>query len=247
MHTILREKGIRDEDPFIEVVTRATVTEIPASMSWIDVVQEASNSFTHKYPMLDARTLANEFIESINDTYVLSPQGAVILNLRSKNIDHTEIVILRSQSGITIDGSANGLATKEPMHAIFFVISPETQSGQHLRIIAELINHIETDDFAHTWSIAHDEQEIKEILLHSERLLTLWLDSQGRTASLIGKPLRDLGLPDDTLIALIRRDNQVLIPRGSTSLIEGDRITIIGLEDDIKWLYEEYVGEHLPS
>ncbi|MEL7233504.1 MAG: TrkA C-terminal domain-containing protein, partial [Chloroflexota bacterium] len=108
----------------------------------------------------------------------------------------------------------------------------------------ELINHIETDDFAHTWAIANDEQEIKEILLHSERLLTLWITPEGRTAPLVNTALRDLRFPEGTLIALIRRNNNVLIPRGSTILEAGDRVTIIGEEEDIQWLFEEYVSEH---
>lgn len=244
LHEILREKGVREEDPFMEVITRGTVVDMPANATWMDIVQEATNLFTHKSPMLDADTLTTDFIKSVNNTYVLVPQGAVIPNLRLPNVSHTEIVIIRSKAGVLMDHDNNTLTDKERIHAFFFVISPENKAGQHLRIVAELINHIETDDFAHTWEIAKDEQEIKEILLHSERLLTLWLDAHGRTASLIGQSMRDLNLPDGTLIALIRRDNNILIPRGNTELAVGDRITIIGDEDDIQWLFEEYVGEH---
>ncbi|MEM6283875.1 MAG: amino acid permease, partial [Chloroflexota bacterium] len=175
LHTIVREKGLRKEDPFSEVVTRATMIDMPANRKWLDVVTEATNEFTHKSPMLDSDIIAADFISSINNTYVLLPQGAVIPNLRLKNVDHTELVIIRSQSGVLLNHDGNELTEKERIHAFFFVISPEEQAGQHLRIIAELINHIETDDFAHAWEIAKDEQEIKEILLHSERLLTLWV------------------------------------------------------------------------
>ncbi|MEL6269854.1 MAG: amino acid permease [Chloroflexota bacterium] len=244
LHTILREKGLREEDPFSEVITRATVVDLPDNKKWLDVVAEATNLFTHKSPMLDSDRIASDFISSINNTYVLVPQGAVIPNLRLKDVNHTEIVIIRSKSGVLMDHDGNELTDKERIHAFFFVISPEEQAGQHLRIIAELINHIETDDFAHTWAIANDEQEIKEILLHSERLLTLWITPEGRTAPLVNTALRDLRFPEGTLIALIRRNNNVLIPRGSTILEAGDRVTIIGEEEDIQWLFEEYVSEH---
>ncbi|MEO1166621.1 MAG: amino acid permease, partial [Chloroflexota bacterium] len=244
LHTILREKGVRDEDPFMEVITRATVIDLHNGASWMDVVQEATNHFSHKSPMLDRDRIAVDFINSINNTYVLAPQGAVIPNVRSKHVSHTEMVIMRSKEGILVDHDGNALTDKERIHAFFFTISPEDRSGQHLRIIAEVINHVETDDFVHTWEIAKDEQEIKEILLHSERLLTLWLDSSGRTAPLVGKTMRDLDLPEGTLVALIRRGSEILIPRGQTELQVGDRITIIGDKEDIQWLFEEYVGEH---
>ncbi|MEO0595993.1 MAG: amino acid permease, partial [Chloroflexota bacterium] len=241
LHTILREKGTRDDDNFMEVVTRATVLDFNGGKSWMNVVMEATNEFTHRYPMLDADEMASAFVRSVNNTYALVPQGAMIMNLRLKNVNHSELVIVRSKDGVMIDHDHNELTDKEEMHAFFFIISPEEKSGQHLRIIAELTNHIETDDFAHTWEIAHNEQELKEILLHSDRLLTLWLDSNERTAPLIGRPMRELDIPEDALIALVRRSDDVLIPRGSTILQDGDRITIIGTEDSIQWLYEEYV------
>ncbi|MEM6284236.1 MAG: TrkA C-terminal domain-containing protein, partial [Chloroflexota bacterium] len=67
---------------------------------------------------------------------------------------------------------------------------------------------------------------------------------RGRTAPLANRPLRDLQLPEGTLVALIRRDDDILIPRGSTVLEAGDRVTIIGEEEHIQWLFEEYVSEH---
>lgn len=244
LHDILREKGVREEDGFMKVVTRAKVIEMPANSSWTDVVIEATNQFTHESPMLDADRMTTEFLKSIDSTYVLLPQGAVVPNLRLKNVNHTELVIIRSADGVLFNHDDNDLTDKKQVHAFFFVISPEESSGQHLRILAELINHVETDDFAHTWSIARDEQEIKEILLHTDRLLTLWIEPETRTAPLMDKQMRDLNLPEGTLIALVRRDDEVLIPRGSTTLTAGDRITIIGEEESIQWLYEEYVGEH---
>ncbi len=247
LHTILREKGIREEDPFTEVVTRAAVVDLKDDSTLMEVILEATNLFTHQYPMLDADQMTTDFIKSVSSNYALVPQGAIMPNLRLKNVNHTEIVIVRSQPGVMIDHDNNPLTDKVRIHAFFFIISPEESSGQHLRIIAELINHIETDDFTHTWEIAHDEQEIKEILLHSERLLTLWIDDKGRTKSFAGVSIRDLDLPDSALIPLIRRDGDVLVPHGNTVLEDGDRITIIGDPDDIQWLYEEYVSEHQPE
>lgn len=244
LHDILREKGVREEDPFMEVVTRATVIEMPADSRWIDVVREATNSFTHKSPMLDADRMATAFMASLSNTYVLLSQGAIIPNLRFKNISHTEVVIIRSKTGVMMDHDSNELTANERIHAFFFVVSPEEKAGQHLRIIAQIINHIEANDFASTWQLARDDHEIKEILLHSERLLTLWLDADGRTSPLIGQSMRDLNFPENTLIALIQRDGDILIPHGSTTLQLGDRITVIGDEQGIQWLFEEYVSEH---
>ena len=48
------------------------------------------------------------------------------------------------------------------------------------------------------------------------------------SATLVGRALRDISLPEGTLIALVRRGPEVVIPRGATVLESGDRLTIIG-------------------
>lgn len=46
-------------------------------------------------------------------------------------------------------------------------------------------------------------------------------------ARAIGKPLKDLGLPDECIIAAIIRDGQVILPRGSSVLQEWDEVLAI--------------------
>jgi len=244
LHTILREKGVRDGDPFSEVITRAQSIDMDEAISLVELSTQVTNIFTQKYPMLDADQMVADFIQSMGNNYTLVEQGATIPNLRLGSVDHTEIIMVRNKQGILLDHDSNDLTEKVRVHALFFMISPDDNPGQHLRILAQLINHIETEDFVHTWEIAQNEQEMKEILLHEDRLLTLWVMSETRTASLIEKRMRDLELPNGALVALIRREDDIIFPRGNTTLENGDRITIIGDPKDIQWLYEEYVAEH---
>jgi CBS domain-containing protein len=55
-----------------------------------------------------------------------------------------------------------------------------------------------------------------------------YLDYQVRRASAAsGSTLRDLPLTEDAVVVAVRRDGHTLIPRGNTSLMEGDRVTVI--------------------
>ena len=45
---------------------------------------------------------------------------------------------------------------------------------------------------------------------------------------IIGKAIKDILLPEDTLIALIRREGKSLIAHGDTQLMDGDLVTILG-------------------
>lgn len=242
MHMILREKGLREGDPFDEVVTRATVIDMgPEKHNLMDIALAATRVFTEKNSALDESRMAADFIESMHRNYTLVDSCATVPNLRLKGAKKTKIVMVRSHEGVMLDHDHDRATPEVRVHAFFFVISPNTNPGQHLRILAQLINEIETEDFVDNWMKANDEQEVKEILLRNERMLTLWIKPDKRTAPLIGKMMRELDLPTGSLVAMIRRNNRVHIPRGSTTLEEGDRITIIGDPEDIQMLYKEYV------
>ena len=55
-----------------------------------------------------------------------------------------------------------------------------------------------------------------------------------------GLLLKDLRMPEGSLVALIRRRGETLVPRGSTVLHEWDRLTIIGEPLGLKELAERY-------
>jgi trk system potassium uptake protein TrkA len=49
------------------------------------------------------------------------------------------------------------------------------------------------------------------------------------TSPVVGKTLRDLFLPPDSLIAVVLRNGEAIIPRGDTTLRAGDQIVLITL------------------
>lgn len=49
-----------------------------------------------------------------------------------------------------------------------------------------------------------------------------------RNSELVGKPIRDSGLPQEALVGPIVRNGAVIVPRGDVHLEEGDKITLIG-------------------
>jgi len=55
-----------------------------------------------------------------------------------------------------------------------------------------------------------------------------------KTSSLVGNPLRDIDLPDEILIGAIVRDEQVLIPRGGTTIKAGDRVILFAAAGAVK-------------
>ena len=90
------------------------------------------------------------------------------------------------------------------------------------------------------WLSASNHQELREAILRDDRLLTLTLKPGTPSESLVGRALKDIPLPEGTLIALVRRGPEVVIPRGATVLERGDRLTIIGEPADLRALGERF-------
>jgi Trk K+ transport system NAD-binding subunit len=73
-----------------------------------------------------------------------------------------------------------------------------------------------------------DERAAMEVLVHSPQV--------------VGRKLRELNLPGDLLILAIRRNQQLLIPRGNTSFEIGDRVSILGGHDSLSAARELFEG-----
>jgi Trk K+ transport system NAD-binding subunit len=50
----------------------------------------------------------------------------------------------------------------------------------------------------------------------------------------VDKPLRQLELPGGLLALAIRRDGELLVPHGNTTLCRNDRLTLVGSIEDIE-------------
>jgi len=168
--------------------------------------------------------------------------GAALPHIRIAQIDHAELVIVRTKDPCYVEAPdfSGNVSLQGPIHAFFFLVSPNENPGQHLRILAQIAGRVDDENFIKDWLLAKDEQELKEILLRDERFLSLQIRKDKPTSILIGKSLAQIKMSEGSLVALIRRKGETIIPRGNTVLLEGDRLTIIGDAFGIKQLNEEY-------
>ena len=157
------------------------------------------------------------------------------------------MVMVRSSEGI-VDPTRDVWgehSPKEPIFASFFLVSPEENAAQHLRLLAHIAGRVEDDGFMHEWLSAGDEHELKEVMLREERFLNLRLRRDAASASLIGRQVRDLDLPAGCLIAVVHRDELSIVPQGSTVLEEHDRITLIGEPKGIRRLAQVFRSDDI--
>jgi amino acid transporter/mannitol/fructose-specific phosphotransferase system IIA component (Ntr-type) len=241
LQTILEEKGVEGEATFDRLVARSEVIHLDEPVPYSEVVGRVSGRLAEKYD-ISTETLTHGFLEGAPYSAVSVSHGAALPYCRLDGIDEPEMVMVHCQSGICVnlEDEIEDMDLSDPVYAFFFLVSPTDDEGEHLRTLATLANRVDEEQFLVEWRAASNEQEIKESLLHHERYLTLHLLSSTSTGNLIGRSVADLNLPAGMLVALVRRNGQIHVPSGSTTLQEGDRMTVIGNPAGIDRLYELY-------
>jgi mannitol/fructose-specific phosphotransferase system IIA component (Ntr-type) len=247
LRDLMKEKGLRAEDPFDQVVARGFVVDLGGSAELEAVIRSASDLLERRLPVT-AGTLVESFGRGVRMGGTPVSHGAALLHTRLPEFDASEIVLVRCRGGLQVEGVDEEMARQAaqvPIRAVFFLVSGEADPGRHLRILAQLAGRVEDPDFMPEWLDGRHEQDLKETLLRDDRFLSLRLESGTKSESLIGHALRQLDLPPGCLVALIRRYGSTIVPRGQTVLREGDRLTIIGEPAGLRQIAERYGAAHL--
>ncbi|MEJ2507116.1 MAG: amino acid permease, partial [Ignavibacteriaceae bacterium] len=172
---ILKEKGLRESDPFDEIVMRSHVIDLSDKSDFAEVVKPAA-AWISQFVQKSVTDIEKLFLEGtrIGATPVI--HGIALPHLRLGGLTQAEMVIVRAKNGVHIKFK-NPLTDFEEEEqvilAVFFLVSPEKDPTQHLRILAQIAGRVEDDSFEEEWTSAKDEQELKEALIHEDRCLSL--------------------------------------------------------------------------
>ena len=240
---ILKEKGLRKDDPFDQIVTRAKVFDLKNEMNFEEVLDPVSEWLSTIIPISPGE-IKGQFLEGTRVGATPVMRGIALPHFRLDKVKQTDLVLVRSLPGVRItliDPLTHEEEEEQIVHALFFLVSPEDNPSQHLRILAQIAGRVEDEDFMQLWKSATNEQELKEALLHDERFLAITVNGKAKTGEMIGKPLKEIKIPDNCLIAMINRNNKLIIPKGETVLRQGDRITILGDPKSLKQIEENYL------
>lgn len=245
LREIMKEKGLREDDPFDEIIARSFVIDIDEATSFEDVVTHAAAWLSGRIPM-SAHNIAQKFLDGTRMGATPVTRGVALPHMSVEHLTHPHMVIVRAKNGVTLQATDLELSPDQPesiVTAIFFLVSPKENPAQHLRILAQIARRVDGDTFTKDWTFAKGEKALKESLLKEEHFLYLKLKTGSNSESLIGKSLKEIKLPPGNLIPVIRRKGQNIIPRGDTILEDGDRLTILGEPEYLKVIRTKYAGK----
>lgn len=239
---ILREKGLRKEDPFDEIVARSLVLDLDSEASFEGLVTVVACKLQAQVS-LSAEEIKEQIMDGTRIGATPVSHGVALPHFRTDRIEQAEMVLVRARQGVLMS-LYNPLTHEEEgeikVGALFFLVSPERDPAQHLRILARIAERVDEESFAEEWDLASDEHQLRQSLLHDDRFVTLTLNKTGTTAGLIDQPLHKASLPHGCLVAMLHRAGQSFVPNGKTVLKTDDRLTIIGSKDGLAQLKEAY-------
>jgi len=241
LREIIKERGPREADPFDELFTRAQVIDIEGGAEFEELARSAGELLARELPVM-AHDLWGGFMKGTRVGATPVAHGVALPHVRLQGIEEPHLVLVRVPDGVRFESGtdAHTQAAEDPVRAVFFLAGPEDDPGRHLRILAALARRVDRDAFMPEWLEAQGSAQLKEALFRNERLLVLTLEGQGPHQSLVGVELRSVDLPDGTLVAMVGRGGDMIIPRGDTVLQEGDRVTVLGGTDAIRELRKRF-------
>jgi len=222
-----------DDDAFEQVVTRAFVIDSDGSRGLEDLANEAAQVLCLRLPV-EAEIMARRFIEGIQTGTLPIDNGVALPHLRLPDIAAPEMVLVRSRKAIEIKiTDLFGKSSTAEVFAIFFLVSPQNEPGQHLRVLADLASRADEHGFLGSWLHAGTVQELKEALVRRERVLSIVVRRGVPAGALVEHAIRDLPIPHGCLIVLIERNGEAIVPNGETVILAGDRLTVLGSRREI--------------
>lgn len=239
---ILKEKGLRKDDPFDEIIHRSVVFDLEQKMDFEAVVKKVARRMELTLK-LDHKEIVARIMEGTRVGATPVTHSFALPHFRLSTIDQSEIVLVRSRQGIAIeiyDPLTHEIEEVKIVNGVFFLCSPENNPTQHLRILAKIAGRIDDDDFIEKWNNARNELELQEAILYDEQFLTICISDETVSKELIGKQLKELQIPEGCLATTIRRAGSAIIPKGNTKIERGDRLIIMGDSKGIKELRQKY-------
>jgi amino acid transporter/mannitol/fructose-specific phosphotransferase system IIA component (Ntr-type) len=236
MRGIMREKGLRKEDPYEKAIGRSLVFDIEEMVA-LESVTDMVCAMMAERADTSKKLLVEMFTQDPKESVISVGHSTALKHVRIDNEMDTEVALVRLKNGLKTDSDSE---EEEKFHCLIYLASSTNKSGQHLRILAHLAEMIDNIDFEERWLNASDIAGLREILLRDERFINITVRKGSKTEEIIGKQIKELDemLPGESLITMVKREGDLIFPHGDTILQAGDELSIIGEKKDIEQIKE---------
>jgi basic amino acid/polyamine antiporter, APA family len=238
--SIVKEKGLRQGDPFDQTIIMARITHAENKSSFDQILHYVSGIFSAEMHVKKEDLISEFMTTSSIEPALIIPEVSVLF-AKNDGIDHPSLHIVISEIGISKPVTKSGISSEDSIRIFFFLVNSANQPRQQLRMLSRLVDIVERENFANEMMNLKNHRKIKEYLLHNARYISIRLLPGTVQSEMIGKQLKEIKYPQDVLVALVERNSATFAPNGNTRLMENDVLTVIGEPKSISQLYDKYM------
>ena len=240
--SILKEKGLRQGDPFDQTIIRARISHMEKEFDFSSLTEYISDFFSAEMHVKKDYLIKEFYAKTNIDPALIIPRVSILF-AKHDGIDHPSLQIVLSKNGIDKPVEKNGISSEDRINVFFFLVNPSNEPRQQLRMLSRLIEIVERENFVEEILHKKNQRELKEYLLQNERYITIQLKPGTAQFDMTGKQLKEIKYPPEVLVALVERGTETFTPNGETFLQENDILTIIGEPTSIAQMLKRYMQE----
>ncbi|NQU73266.1 MAG: PTS sugar transporter subunit IIA, partial [Candidatus Omnitrophica bacterium] len=149
------------EDKFHKLIEKCEVLDIEGARKMEDFFKTISETLG-KELNLKPQDLCKRFIEREADSTTAIRQGLAIPHIIIKGEHIFKILLVRAKTGVIFTGD-------QVAHIVFVIIGSADERGLHLKALAAIAQITENPEFDKKWLGANNIEELRHIILLSER------------------------------------------------------------------------------
>jgi len=163
--TILKETGLRPDDPYDELVEQAPLLDLDGQHTFDEVAALVATPLAESAARSPAE-LREAFSRAVHSGLVPVSHGFAVPHVQLDACRKHALWMVRARGGVTIapsDGSPEG-TPPDTVQGLFFLVGPTVDPGQHLRLLATLATRIEQHEFLDCWLNHPGAGEVRQSL-----------------------------------------------------------------------------------
>lgn len=163
LRQIMKERGLRADDPFGEVVRGADFTEIEAGVDSEEIIRRGAELLA-KQSGMSRDLIFGALLERNRLGETPADAGVALPHLLLDGVDGFYMVAARSVCGLDFPGAG------QRIHAVFLLLGDRGNPACHLRVLAEIARRAENPSFIDDWISARSVSDLPELLLVANEL-----------------------------------------------------------------------------
>ncbi|MBO6585876.1 MAG: amino acid permease [Gracilimonas sp.] len=229
---ILSEKNTGEHLSYKETIARSIIVDVDSENTKVDELLREASKILYGRLKVEKKMLLNELTENYNHRFNKLSSGVICSYHAMAEVSAPELVVFRIKKSLDLE--ITGVDGNVYMYAILLV--PEEEEGLDIRLVGHLAEIVQSSGFKKRWMQSGNKRELRECLLSEGHFIQLKVNESKQLMEFAGKKIRDINLPGSSLITIIYRGSELIIPHGNTLINEEDEFLMVGDPDDIKEL-----------